>query len=95
MQHENLTEEEVAKIKQVMVKISECAEIVKIDPFDPKIEAMLEITFEMLNEQLMMDKKYVCSKANKDDTFLIKDSDIPSVDDLKEMLGEGGDSDST
>ena len=91
MEYNALSPEEVAAIKNVMNKIKNIAPLVKDDPFDPKVEAILEIAFEMLREQLLIDKKYNCKRANQDDKFH-HDDDIPSVDDLRRMIeGEGDD----
>lgn len=88
----NLNQDELSKIKTAMSNIGEIAGRCVGAPFDPRIEALLEVVHSLLNEQVTLDKKYVWEeKAKQDDRFL-DTQDVPSVDDLRRMI-EGDDND--
>ena len=83
----SLDEEERGCIKRYMKCIAELGRRAR-QPFDPKIEPLLEIIHSLLNEQLVLDKKYEWgAPATEDDKFL-DETDIPSVEYLREMMGD-------
>lgn len=72
-----------------MEDIAKIANQVVGQPFDPKIEATLEIAYALLEEQLNLDKEYEWGeRAPRDDRFVTDSDDIPSADDLKNMWEE-------
>lgn len=77
------------QIRQIMNAIEKIAQKVVGPPFDPKIEVMLEMAHALLHEQLELEKEYFewDGPAPRDDRF-IDNTDIPSLDDLKDMWGE-------
>jgi hypothetical protein len=57
------------------------------EPFDPRIEALLEVIHSLVKEQVELDKQYAWEdRPVQDDTFC-DDTDSPSADDLREMMG--------
>lgn len=81
-----MEEELKLQMKKFMADIAELASRAR-EPFDPRIEALLEIIHSLVREQVALDKKYAWRpKAQKDDEFF-DDTDTPSADDLRRMMG--------
>lgn len=84
-----LDDEEVEYIKSLMRDLEAFAEKAMREPIDPKIEPLLQVIFALLAEQIELDKSYEWGEvAPQDDDYLDPTEDIPSVDELKRMLGE-------
>jgi len=73
-------------MKGFMADVAKLAERAR-EPYDPRIEALLEIVHSLVKEQVELDKKYAWGpRAQQDDQF-VDDTDAPSADDLREMMG--------
>ena len=82
----SLDEEERACSTKYMKCIAELGRRAK-QPMDPKVEPLLEIIHALLGEQLILDKKYEWEPAATEDDKFLNEADIPSVDDLRRMMG--------
>lgn len=87
MEERFLSPKDIAFIKEIIQDIENLANKIR-EPIDPKLEPLLEVAHSLLLEQLELDKEYEWGEIpEKDDRFL-NNSDIPSVDDLRKMMGE-------
>lgn len=82
---ENLSADDKEALETIMAKIRSAAKLVK-PPLDPKIEALLDVAFEMCSEQLSGDKKYTWGPPTSMDDKFYHEKNIPSADDLKDMF---------
>lgn len=57
------------------------------EPYDPRIEALLEIIHSLVKEQVELDKQYAWGSRPVQDDVFCDDTDSPSADDLREMMG--------
>lgn len=81
-----LNDEQKANIRAIMTHLAQAVALVK-EPVDPKVEAALEIAFELCAEQLALDKHYKWLQDPPDeDRFLIDDG--PSADDLESWFSD-------
>lgn len=81
-----MTNEERNRITEVMNSIEQIAAKVVGEPFDPKVEVMLELAHALLVEQIELEKVYDewGPPPHPEDRFF-NDTDLPSVDDLNGM----------
>lgn len=85
----NLNEQEREVIEFQMEHIASIAKQLSKSPFDPKIEATLELAYALLKEQLELDKKYEKwgTPPAPDDKFSNNaEEDMLSADDFKRMM---------
>lgn len=83
-----LPEEENRLIKDIMNRIEEIGRIID-EPLDPKIEPLLQVIHACLQEQLALGKRYKWGpRPSKDDEYFNQTDDVPSVEDLRRMMGE-------
>jgi hypothetical protein len=85
-----LSEKERTHIKRYMACIAFLGRHT-VEPLDPKVEPLLQIIHALLGEQLKLDKKYEWGpRVTMDDMFL-DETDIPSAEDLRKMMGDEND----
>jgi len=87
----NLTDDERVEIKGIMEVLLELGKCLR-PPFDPKVYNMLELAYDMLDEQLVGDKLYswdifpTNDEMNDKYLFLNNEGDLPSSDELQSWL---------
>jgi len=87
----NLSNKDRAYIQKFMDSIQDLGRDFD-EPLDPKIEPLLMIIHSLLVEQLALDKSYSYRAVATEDDKYLDDTDIPSVDDLKQMMGDSDES---
>ena len=83
-----MEEELKTEIREFMADVAKLAKKAQ-QPYDPKIEALLEVVYSLAKEQIELGKQYAWRpRAEQDDKFLDDtDEDTPSADDLRRMVG--------
>jgi len=83
-----LPEKDRQFFKEYMEEIERLANKTR-EPLDPKIEPLLKIIYALVQEQVILAKKYAWgSHPVADDELLDTTENIPSVDDLRRMMEE-------
>jgi hypothetical protein len=59
-------------------------------PMDPKVDALLEVIFNLIHEQIDLDKTYeYVGVADNDSKFEPLDQDIPDAKELESWMNDG------
>ena len=78
-----LSDVEREYIEKIMLSISKIGQDIK-EPIDPKVQPALLLAFELLREQIELDKKYTWAEGEEDDKFLMGDG--PSGEELSQWF---------
>ena len=61
------------------------------EPLDTRIEPLLAIIHSLAREQIKLKKRYEWGPRPQQEDEFVDDTDIPSIDDLRKMMGDSDD----
>lgn len=61
------------------------------EPLDTRVEPLLAIIYSLAREQIKLKKRYEWGSRPQQEDEFVDDTDIPSIDDLRKMMGDNDD----
>lgn len=84
-----ISKKDIKLIEDSMVTIAQLGAKLGREPIDPKVEMTLELLYNLLEEQLVMNKHYTWREVPSPDDKFMRSEDTPSVDDLNSYFDLG------